>query len=133
MTTIGLENMTPLLQVFDMARSVAFYRDLLGFALIAQSRSGEEFGWCLLRRDKIELMLNTAYDLGERPEAPDPARVLAHRDTALFFLCPDVDAAYRALRDAGLAMDPPWTAPYGMRQLSFPDPDGYEICLQWPV
>jgi catechol 2,3-dioxygenase-like lactoylglutathione lyase family enzyme len=27
-----VHGLTPLLQVFDMARSIAFYRDVLGFA-----------------------------------------------------------------------------------------------------
>jgi len=45
--------------------------------------------------------------------------------------CPDVDAAYRELKDARLALDPPKVAPYGMKRLYFKDPDGYSICLQW--
>gem|GEM_PF-4302562 len=32
-----------------------------------------------------------------------------------------------------LKLDPPKTAPYGMRQLYFSDPDGYLLCLQHPV
>ncbi len=39
-------------------------------------------------------MLNTAYEEDARPRAPDPARVAAHEDTAIYFSCPDVDAAY---------------------------------------
>lgn len=46
---------------------------------------------------------------------------------------PDVDGAYRQLKEAGLVIDPPVVAPYGMKQLSFSDPDGYVICLQWRV
>ena len=128
-----IQGLAPLLQVFDMPASVRFYRDLLGFALVAQSREGEDFEWCLLRAGDIELMLNTAYDAGEQPGAPDPARVEAHRDTALYFACPDVDAAYEALRGAVRDIERPRIAPYGMKQLHLRDPDGYEICFQWPV
>lgn len=126
--TVDVTEMTPLLQVFDMARSLAFYRGLLGFTAVSRTEH-----WCLLRRDGIQLMLNTAYDEGERPEAPDPARERAHQDTVLYFGCPDVDAARLMLQDAGFAVAPPRIAPYGMKQLTFHDPDGYEICLQWPV
>jgi catechol 2,3-dioxygenase-like lactoylglutathione lyase family enzyme len=39
----------PLLQVYDMPTAVRFYRDLLGFEILNQSRDGEEFDWCLCR------------------------------------------------------------------------------------
>jgi glyoxylase I family protein len=131
--SLVLEGCTPLLQVFDMPRSVAFYRDVLGFEITMSSQPGEDFGWGLLRRGAIEVMLNTAYDTGERPAAPDPARVTAHDDTALFFACPDLDAAYLHVRAHGIAAASPSLAPYGRRQLWLRDPDGYAICLQEPA
>jgi len=126
-----IEGCTTLLEVFDMPTSVAFYRDLLGFELVAQSQPGERFDWGLLRREAIELMLNTAYEDGERPAAPDPARVRAHRDTTLFFGCRDLDAAYDWFRAGGVDLRPPKVTSYGMKQLSLEDPDGYGVCLQW--
>jgi catechol 2,3-dioxygenase-like lactoylglutathione lyase family enzyme len=130
---IPIEGMVPLLQVFDMARAVGFYRDVLGFAVAATSepRARDDFDWCLLRRGGVELMLNTAYESDDRPPSPDGARVAAHSDTALFFACPDVDGAYDSLRAQGVAARPPRAAPYGMKQVYLEDPDGYEICLQW--
>jgi len=41
----------------------------------------------MLHGHGAELMLNTAYDEGERPEQPERARVVAHGDTALYFGC----------------------------------------------
>jgi catechol 2,3-dioxygenase-like lactoylglutathione lyase family enzyme len=132
---LSFEGFAPLLQVFDMPRSVAFYRDVLGFVVVETSapRAGrpDDFDWGLLRRDGIELMLNTAYEHDARPPAPDPKRVAAHDDTALFFGCRDLDSAYAHLRSHGLDVNPPAVAPYGMRQLWARDPDGYVICLQW--
>ena len=78
-------------------------------------------------------MLNTAYEDDERPPAADPARVAAHGDTALYFGCEDLDGAYRHLREQGFAVSEPVVRPYGMRQLSVTDPDGYQLCLQWPA
>lgn len=132
-----LQGLCPLLQVYDMPTSVWFYTEVLGFDVSSRSETyaiGEDgselFHWCLLRREGIELMLNTAYDAGERPSEPDAARLLAHRDTGLFFGCPDVDAAYADLVRRAIPCAPPRTAWYGMRQLSLRDPDGYEITLQ---
>jgi predicted enzyme related to lactoylglutathione lyase len=78
-------------------------------------------------------MLNTAYEADVRPSAPEPARISAHTDTALFFSCEDVDVAYGYLRQRGVVAKPPIITGYGMKQLYFKDPDGYEICLQHPV
>src|SRR5262245_11547957 len=128
---LEIEGCTTLLEVFDMPTSVAFYRDLLGFELVAQSQPGERFDWGLLRREDVQLMLNTAYEDDERPPEPDPVRVLAHRDTTLFFGCRDLDAAYALFRARGLDVKPPETTSYGMKQLSIKDPDGYGLCFQW--
>jgi glyoxylase I family protein len=123
----------PLLQVYDMPAAVRFYRDLLGFQLLNQSRDGEEFDWCLLSRNGAEVMLNTMYESERRPLQPDSHRTAAHADTGLYFACRELDSAYQHLRANGIRADPPRVVPYGMRQLSFRDPDGYAICFQWPV
>jgi glyoxylase I family protein len=130
-----IAGLCPLIQVFDMLESVRFYRDRLGFEIAHQSPHQERpyphFNWAWLKRGDAELMLNTAYEADERPPARDTARQVAHDDTTLYFACPDVDGAYELLKAAGLNLKPPRVAPYGMKQLSFHDPDGYGICLQW--
>jgi catechol 2,3-dioxygenase-like lactoylglutathione lyase family enzyme len=135
MMAIQIEGLCPLIEVFDMPASLGFYRNVLGFGIVQTStpERGDDVGWAWLRRGTAELMLNTAYDDGLRPDAPNPARVAAHHDTALFFGCPDVDGAYEHLRAHGLAVRQPEIAPYGMKQLYLTDPDGYNICFQWPV
>lgn len=130
---LRVEGMVPLLQVFDMPASLAFYRDLLGFERVHDSGGGERCDWIWLRRGPVDLMLNTAYEADHRPAAPDAARVVAHRDTGLFFACPDVDAAHAAFRAKGLAVEPPAITGYGMKQLYLSDPDGYLLCFQWPA
>lgn len=132
-----VRGLCPLLQVFDMPASLAFYRDILGFELVqaaprAQEASADLFDWVWLRHGDADLMLNTAYDPDAvRPPVPDPARVAAHDDTGLFMRCPDVDAVYEHLREKGLAVDAPKIAPYGMKQLYVKDPDGFVLCFQW--
>ena len=130
---IELHGVCPLLQVFDMAASIRFYRDLLGFEVVRTSRPGDQFDWAWLELGSAQLMLNTAYESDQRPPAPDPARVAAHGDTALYFRCPDLDSAYAHLRARGLEVAAPVIRPYGMRQLQLSDPDGYDLCLQWPA
>ena len=135
--TIAIGGMAPLLQVYDMPTAVRFYRDVFGFELVTSSKplSGDptDFHWCLLRLNGVEIMLNTAYDEGERPDRRDAARQAAHDDTCLYFGHGDLDAVYLHLRSNGVTVEPPRTAWYGMRQLSCHDPDGYSLCFQHPV
>jgi len=128
-----VEGLAPLLQVYDMPRSVAFYRDKIGFEVVAKApdRPGDEFDWALLRRDGVELMLNTQHERDHRPARPGPGRAAAHGDTVLFFGCRDLDAAYADFRAKGLNVSEPVVREYGMRQLSLHDPDGYGLCFQW--
>ena len=130
---IEIRRVSPLIEVFDMPTSLAFYRDKLGFQVTGDSGQGDESGWVMLELGNATIMLNTAYDDGERPDSPDPSRVAAHPDTCLYFGCPDVDAAYEHLKANGIDAKPPKVAPYGMKQLYVRDPDNYNLCFQWPA
>jgi catechol 2,3-dioxygenase-like lactoylglutathione lyase family enzyme len=55
-----------------MPTSLAFYRDKLGFKVTGDSGQGDESGWAMLELGEETIMLNTAYEDGERPETPDP-------------------------------------------------------------
>ncbi|MGD9588850.1 MAG: VOC family protein [Pyrinomonadaceae bacterium] len=131
--TISIDGMKPLIQVFSMRRSLAFYRDLLGFEVQMDSGGGDDASWVWIARDGINLMLNDQYEPGRVPPECPPERVRWHKDTCLYFDCPDPDAAYEFLISKGTKLDPPKDAPYGMRQLYLEDPDGYNICFQRSV
>lgn len=130
---IELNRMTPLIQVFDMPKSLAFYRDVLGFKVMQDSGQSDNSGWVMLRLNDAVLMLNTQYEDHDRPADPDSIRTLAHEDTCFYFAVADPGAVYKYLRERGLETDPPSIAPYGMKQLYLHDPDGYNLCFQSPV
>ena len=130
---LKIGGLCPLIQVFDMPTALRFYREILGFEAASTVPEDGECDWVLLKLGDSELMLNTAYEPDERPPDPDPARVAAHGDTALFFDCPDVEAAWALLRLRGIDAHEPVVRDYGMKQLYLEDPDGYVICFQHPV
>jgi uncharacterized glyoxalase superfamily protein PhnB len=130
-----LTGVTPLFQVFDMVRSLDFYAGKLGFEVVAASPEvdtpeGRFSHWMLLRSGGVDLMLNTAYDSGERPPLPDAERLKAHADTSLFIGCRDIDAVYVALTQVGLDVEPPARTAYGLRRFDIRDPDNFEIVFQ---
>lgn len=129
---ISIEYLTPLIEVFNMPRSLAFYRDVLGFKIVMDSGGGDDSSWVWIQLNECNLMLNDQYEPGNVPDAPPPDRVKWHHDTALFFGA-DPDAAYEYLTSKGLSPEPPHNTSYGMRQLYLTDPDGYNLCFQKEV
>jgi glyoxylase I family protein len=125
-----LRSLCPLIQVFDMPLSLAFYRDILGFEIVQQSSPGDNCDWVWLKRDGAELMLNTMFESDSRPAEPDEVRRHSHGDTGLFIGTRNVDGMYEFLTQRGIASEPPVVTPYGMKQLFLKDPDGYCICFQ---
>lgn len=129
---IDVRGMAPLLLVHDLGVSLAFYRDVLGFELVASSGPDYGPGWALLQRAGAELMLNGRYDRALAPPVPDPTRAAVHGDTALYFGCPDLDDAYHYLRRHGIELEEPAMTGYGFRSIGLTDPDGYTLIFHWP-
>jgi catechol 2,3-dioxygenase-like lactoylglutathione lyase family enzyme len=139
MAGIELKEVCALLSVWDMPTTVRFYCHLLGFEIehrsptYAVENGVELFHWCMLKAgDHTRIMLNGEYDEGERP-AVRPAKGDERFGVWFFYGCPDVDGAYEKLKAAGVDCEAPKIVPYGFRVLSFRDPDGHGITLQWPA
>jgi len=130
---INVQGVMPLLEVFDMHRSVSFYRDVLGFEVVQTWEPDGHFYWAMLKLDNATIMLNSRYEDDQRPAVADACRVLGHGDTELYFGCRDVDVALAHLGSKGLKVDEPSVTRYGMRQLWLTDPDGFRLCFQQPV
>jgi uncharacterized glyoxalase superfamily protein PhnB len=127
---IEIRGITPLIQVFNMRRALGFYRDILGFEVVADSGDGDSSSWLWLRLNDTHLMLNDQYEPGHVPPAPPEERTKWHKDTCLYFECPDPDKAYEYLTSKGVSCNPAKVARYGMKQLHVKDPDGYTLCFQ---
>ena len=128
---IIVQGMAPLLQVFDMPSSIAFYRDKLG--LEVSNPTHDDVDWVLLKFNGGELMLNTAYEKDARPAEADLVRIACHADTSVYFGCPDVDAAYTELCSKGLDIESPVITHYGYKAITVIDPDGYYLVFHWGV
>ena len=108
---------------------------MLGFEIVSASPvvdtpEGRFSHWVWLGLGPAQLMLNTAYDEGQRPPERALERQRSHGETCLYFDVADVDAVYSELRSKLPYIDPPTNTHYGMRQLHLSDPDRYNLCFQ---
>ncbi|MBK6486091.1 MAG: VOC family protein [Gemmatimonadetes bacterium] len=117
----------PLLMTSSIQRSLAFYRDRLGFTVVGRdAERDEDVRWCRVARDGASLMLQQA-DVDQSPATSSDRRL------ALYIVCDDVDALHADFSARGLQLPVPVNAYYSMRQLEVPDPDGYAVCFETPL
>jgi uncharacterized glyoxalase superfamily protein PhnB len=123
----NVNKMTPLLQVFDMKVSVAYYRDTLGFTVVNTYEPEGHFYWASLELGNAALMLNAAFEDNNRPEKMAPARIQGHGDIELYFEVKDVQAVYDRLKKKGVSVKEPVNTHYNTREIRLTDPDGYKL------
>ena len=121
----AIRELVPLLFVQDIGRSVAFYHQL-GFVLAGSWEPDGKLAWCRIERAGSAIMLQQA----ENEDGPAHGR---GRGVGFFFVCDDVDAIYAEFISAGMTLDEPQVAFYGMKQIFLKDPDGYELCFESPT
>ena len=83
---MNVQEIVPLLGITDMQRSLAFYRDGLGFVVEETWTPEGELRWCSLRLEGVRVMLQVG-DAEPRSEG-----------VTLCVMCADALALYRAFR-----------------------------------
>lgn len=112
----------PVLRVTDVARSLAWYRDNLGFTP-DPFPAEPPFEFCILRRDLTELMLR-------RSPSPVPRVRDAYVWDVYIRLAGQelTDLLDHARRRTPLVRGPE-VMPYGQVEFELEDPDGYRVCV----
>ncbi len=122
-------SVTPNLVVADIARSVAFYRDVLGFTLGKTVPDKPPYVFALMEHGKVTVFLN---DLAEARRHPGPE--LRFGNTAsIFFVVDDIQTLYDAVKSKTPILMPLTKQFYGMTEFSIVDPDGYVIIVAQPT
>jgi uncharacterized glyoxalase superfamily protein PhnB len=120
-----LTKLTPNLIVADVSRSIAFYRDVLGFTVGPTVPEAAPFVFAIVQSGAVEIFLN----------APGPAvaEYPAFKDRpiggtlTLFIQVDDVRGAHESLKDRVEIVMPLEKKWYGPTEFAFTDPDGYVI------
>ena len=120
-----LTKLTPNLIVSDVGRSLAFYRDVLGFTVAATVPDASPYVFAIVQSGPVEVFLN----------APEPAiaeypafkgRPIGGTLT-LFIEVVDIARAHASLKDRVKVVMPLEHKWYGVTEFAFEDPDGYLI------
>jgi len=120
-----LKKLTPNLIVSNVERSVAFYRDVLGFSVTATVPEAAPYVFASLQSGAVEIFLN----------APEPAiaeypafggRPIGGTLT-LFIDVAGIAQVYESLKTRVKVVMPIEKKWYGVTEFAFEDPDGYLI------
>jgi uncharacterized glyoxalase superfamily protein PhnB len=120
-----LIDVTPNLLVRDLDRSTAFYRDVLGFSVLATVPEQSPFVFVWMQRDGVNVFLNDAASAGE--EYPTLRGKAIGASLTIYITLSGVDEYFKSVSPRATIEAPLDTKPYGMREFAVVDPDGYVL------
>ena len=124
-------DVTPNLIVSDIDRSLAFYRDVLGFSVVTSVPGAAPFVFVWMQRDEVNVFLNTVGSV--KDTLPDLAARKVGGTNTLFMMidaaspAEGIDALFELVRSKARVIMPTKDQFYGMREFGIEDPDGYVI------
>ncbi len=122
-----MTGISPVLLVADLDRSVAFYRDALGFVCEVY---GDPPDFAVASRDAAVILLALAADA----ERLVPHWQIVDKMVNAYIRVDDADAIYAEVQERGARIDYTiYDAPHGFREFGVQDPDGHDIAFGQPL
>jgi predicted lactoylglutathione lyase len=125
-TQVNVEQAVPFFHVSDMAASLQFYVDGVGFQMTKKWIDEGKLRWCWLELGKVALMLQEFLKEGHDSWA---TKGKVGEGVSICFLCQDALAIYREVTARGLTAREPFVG-NGMWVTPLSDPDGYNIFFE---
>ena len=121
-----IQQVVPVLRVADVARSLAWYRQVLGF-VADPFPSKPPHRFALLRHGAVELMLRAGIGPDDRARPPYDWDVYLRLDREPFR---DLHARLEAHGVVSRRLE---RMSYGLAEFEITDPDGHTLCLAQPI
>lgn len=132
---VALTNCRAMLAVDDMAATIRYWTEVLGFTVTAQVPEDTDGppGWCNLSRDGVSIMFT--WEPEHSHEDGSTHRSEAGLEGSLYFNTDDVDALWRELtaKEETGPIAAPANQPHGMREIHLEDPNGFHILFGQPL
>ena len=119
----------PFFGVNDMAASLRFYVDGLGFKITQRWDVDGELRWCWMELGAAAIMLQVFYKEGIGPWVPEDKLGVG---VTISFQCRDALAIYHQAKSRGLQPSKPFVG-NRMWVTSLADPDGYRLEFESPT
>ena len=122
--TLRLRDVSPSFTVSDLQRSMAFYRDVLGFVIGDEWRSNGTLQGCEMRAGSVLFMLSQ----DDFAKGRDRQKGVGHR---LFVsTAQDIDRLAAEIKARGGTLDQePADMEWGQRVFMITDPDGFKLTI----
>jgi uncharacterized glyoxalase superfamily protein PhnB len=118
-----LKKLTPNLMVEDVARTLAFYREVLGFETVMTLPEAAPFDFAIVKRDAVELMFQSRQSLSEN--VPALAGAVVGASQTFYIEVDGLHDLYETLRDNVEIVVDLHTTFYGTQEFYFRDLNGY--------
>ena len=123
-------DVTPNLVVSNVERSMAFYRDVLGFSVTATVPDGPPYAFAWMQRDGVSVFLNSHESIEEHADLS--ARPIGGTATLFITLEADdirtgIDALFASIAPRARVIMALKDQFYGLREFGLEDPDGYVV------
>ena len=116
------------LTVKDVSKSMAWYRDVLGFTVDQQHEREGALRSAVMTAGDVRLLLN------QDDGAKGKDRVKGAGFSLMITTTQDVDAIAGRIRESGTKLDSePADMPWGMRMFRVQDPDGFKLAFGSPI
>jgi lactoylglutathione lyase len=125
-----LKKLTPNLLVADVDRSLAFYRDVLGFAVAQTVPDASPYVFAIVTSGGVAIYLNAPGPAVE--EYPAFKGQPLGGTLTLFIEVEDIRGSYEQLKERVPVVMPLEKKWYGVTEFAFLDPDGYIITFAQP-
>lgn len=120
--TLRIRSITPSFTATDLQRSIAFYRDVLGFVIGEEWRENGELAGCEIRAGAVTFML------GQDDFAKGRDRLKGVGTRVRCQTAQDLDKLAAEVRARGGVLDQePQDMPWGERSFMISDPDGFKL------
>jgi len=118
-----LKKLTPNLMVEDVAKTLAFYHEILGFEVVTTLPEQEPFDFAIVHRDGVELMFQSRPSLSENVPALSGGPIGASQ--TFYIEVAGIRDLYQALHDKVEIVVDFHTTFYGTQEFYFRDINGY--------
>lgn len=126
-----LQTLTPNLMVHDVNKTVEFYREVLGFELVASVPDSGAFDWAMMKHGPVEIMFQSGPSLAK--DLPVFAGQQPGGAFTLFFKVGDATGLYHSIKSRVTIIDELHATFYSMDEFTMKDLNDYYLTFATPA